>query len=62
MTINELIWQIEEELDGELTAEQQYCIKAIVGANPITDKIIELCTEYIITGKQQRVIYPNDWL
>ena len=51
MTINELIWQIEEELDGELTAEQQYCIKALVGANPITDKIIELCTNYIIFGK-----------
>jgi len=57
MTVNELIWQIEGELmelngaDGELTAEQQHCIKAIVGANPITDEIIQLCTNYIIFGK-----------
>ena len=50
-TVNELIWQIEDELDGDLTAEQDYCIKAIVGANPITDEIIQLCTEYIIFGK-----------
>jgi len=51
MTINELIWKLEDELDGDLTAEQDYCIKAIVGANPITDEIIGLCTQYIITGK-----------
>ena len=48
MTTQDLITTIETELGGELTAQQQYEIKAIVGANPIDQKIYNLVVEHVL--------------
>ena len=48
MTTQDLIAELENELGGEFTAQQQYEIKAIVGANPIDKKICDLVVEHVL--------------
>lgn len=50
MTTKDLIAHLEQELGGEFTLEQENEVAAMVGANPINQKIYELVASHVFNN------------